>query len=150
YKILQLILVGQMELLPRISRMSNFWDRIALKYVLNPLDRTEVKRMLNFRLKSAGYIGENPLFTDGAIDLIWEHTQGYPRKLALLCHNSLEALVMYDKSTVDESIVRKMIDAEIKPVVFDHKITALEATGDNDMDLGNKIFGGKPGKLVSA
>jgi len=38
YKILQLILIGQMELLPRISAIRNLWDRIALKYILNPLD----------------------------------------------------------------------------------------------------------------
>ncbi|MDA0991553.1 MAG: AAA family ATPase, partial [Verrucomicrobia bacterium] len=43
YKILQLVLVGQMELLPRISRMENFWDRIAMKYILHPLDVEEVK-----------------------------------------------------------------------------------------------------------
>jgi general secretion pathway protein A len=116
YKILQLVLVGQMELLPRISRISNFWDRIALRHVLNPLAEEEVREMIDFRLQQAGYDREKPLFTREAVGLIWEHTQGYPRKLALLCHNSLESLVMFEKSVVDADIVRELIESEVKPV----------------------------------
>jgi len=117
YKILQLVLVGQMELLPRISRTSNFWDRIAVKYVLNPLGNEEVKEMVDFRLRQAGYKSETPLFTDEATQLIWEHTQGYPRRLSLMCHNSLESLVMYDKKVVDKAIVERLIESEVKPLI---------------------------------
>jgi len=117
YKILQLVLVGQMELLPRISKISNFWDRITLKYVINPLGEEEVKQMLDFRLREAGYKGTEPLFSNEAIKMIWRHTQGYPRKLSLFCHNALESLIMYDKKTVDEDVVRRLIAEEIKPVV---------------------------------
>ncbi len=116
YKMLQLVLVGQMELLPRISRMENFWDRIAMKYVLNPLGVEEVREMLDFRLRQAGYTGGASLFTEDAVRRIWEHTQGYPRKLAQLCHQSLEGLVMYDRVIVDEALVDKLIAREIKPV----------------------------------
>jgi len=118
YKILQLILVGQMELLPRISQMTNFWDRIALKYVLNPLGQDEIREVIDFRLRQAGFKGAAPLFTNEAIGLIWEHTQGYPRKLSLLCHNALESLIMYDQKIVDEEIVGKVIETEVKPVAF--------------------------------
>jgi len=117
YKILQLILVGQLELLPRISRMSNFWDRISLKYVLNPLGEEEVREMIDFRLKQAGYKGTEPLFTRDAIRLVWEHTQGYPRKLSLACHNCLESLVMYDRRVVDASLVRRLIENDLRPIV---------------------------------
>jgi len=116
YKILQLVLVGQLELLPRISRLNNFWDRIALKYVLNPLGEDEVKEMIDFRLRQAGYKGEQPLFGEAAIELIARHTQGYPRKLALMCHDALEYLVMHDKKTVGEEVVTTLIDQEVKPV----------------------------------
>ncbi|NQT94068.1 MAG: hypothetical protein HQ559_15000, partial [Lentisphaerae bacterium] len=108
------VLVGQLELLPRISGMENFWDRIALKYVINPLGEEEVREMVSFRLRQAGYAGSKPLFTGEAVRLVWDHTQGYPRKLALLCHNCLENLVMYDGTTVDEQVVRRVIDADVK------------------------------------
>jgi general secretion pathway protein A len=117
YKILQLILLGQMELLPRISRLSNFWDRIALKYVLHPLDLEETKEVIHYRLRQAGSNGE-VFFTDHAIGVIHEYTRGYPRKLSLLCHNSLEALVMQDKKIVDETLIRELIAKDIKPVVL--------------------------------
>jgi general secretion pathway protein A len=116
YKILQLVLVGQLELLPRISRMNNFWDRIALRYVLNPLGEEEVREMIDFRLRQAGYKGETSLFSDEAITLIADHTQGYPRKLSLICHNALENLVMHDKKIVDKDVVEQLIREEIKPV----------------------------------
>ena len=41
FKILQLILLGQVELLPLIREKKNFWDRIALKYVIQPLDERQ-------------------------------------------------------------------------------------------------------------
>ncbi|MDI6774426.1 MAG: AAA family ATPase [Verrucomicrobiota bacterium] len=116
YKILQVVLVGQMELLPRIRGMANFWDRISLKYVINPFGENEVAQAIEYRLKQAGYRGEIPLFSQGAIKLITEHTQGYPRKVSLLCHNALETLVMRDKRIVDEKIIRSLIESDLQPV----------------------------------
>lgn len=115
YKILQLVLVGQMELLPRISRLANFWDRISLKCVIRPLGLEESREMIDFRLRQAGSNGE-ALFTERAIALIHDHTRGYPRKLSLMCHNLLETLVMHDKKIVDEDVVREAIKADMQPM----------------------------------
>ena len=116
YKILQLVLVGQLELLPRIGSMHNFWDRIALKYVLNPLDRDELEETIGFRLTQAGCASINTLFTREALDLIYRHTDGYPRKFTLLCHNALESLVMYEKTVVDSDVIADLIRQEVEPV----------------------------------
>lgn len=115
YKILQLILLGQLELLPRISRLHNFWDRIALKCMLKPLGVEETKEMIDFRLKQAGSNGKT-FFTESAINAIHDYTQGYPRKLSLLCHNSLETLVMRDKAVVDIDLVKELIANDVRPV----------------------------------
>lgn len=112
YKILQLVLVGQMELLPRIRAMSNFQDRIALRYMLNPLDESEVRRLIDYRLQQAGYKEQEPLFTDEAVAKIHAHTQGYPRKLSLICHNALEYLVMHDRCRVDTDVVEALIQSD--------------------------------------
>jgi general secretion pathway protein A len=109
YKLLQLVIMAQVELLPKIKRIRNFMDRVALKYVINPLDELETKEMIEFRLRQAGYKNEKPLFDDEAIKLIYEHTQGYPRKIALLCHDALETLVMKDRSFVDGQILSELI-----------------------------------------
>lgn len=109
YKLLQLIIMAQVELLPRIKRIRNFMDRIALKYTINPLDETETKEMVEFRLKQAGYNGQNNLFTEEAIRLVYQQTQGYPRKIAMLCHDALETIVMKERLMVDVSIVDELI-----------------------------------------
>ena len=113
YKLLQLVLVSQMELLPRIKKIKNFYDRIALKYIINPLDEEEAKEMIEFRLVEAGLDSSKKIFTDEAIERIFEYTQGYPRKTSIVCHNALEALVMHGKSIVDSALVSKVIDREI-------------------------------------
>ena len=112
YKILQLVLVGQLELLPRIRAIPNFWDRIAMKFVIHPFGEEEVRAAVEYRLKMAGYRGAKPLFTDEAIRLIARHTRGYPRKLAFFCHTTLERLVMYDKNVVDVAIVEAVMQEE--------------------------------------
>lgn len=108
YKLLQLIIVSQMELLPRIKRIKNFYDRIGLKYIINPLDEKETKEMIFFRLKTAGAEDPKKIFTDGAVKLIFGYSQGYPRKTSMLCHDALEFLVMNGKAIVDESVVMEV------------------------------------------
>ena len=112
YKLIQLILMGQMELLPRIRGMTNLWDRISLKYVINPLDETDTEAMIAFRLRQAGYASRKNLFTMEAIQEIYHHTQGYPRRIATLCHDALDHLVISDKKDVDEAIIQGLIKEE--------------------------------------
>jgi general secretion pathway protein A len=112
YKLLQLIIMAQVELLPRIRRIRNFMDRISLKYTINPLDENETAEMIKFRLRQAGYNGQNSLFTDGAIRLIYQQSLGYPRRIAMLCHDALEMLVMREKTLVDEDIIKDLIAQE--------------------------------------
>lgn len=112
YKLLQLVILAQMEILPRITKIRNFMDRVSLKYIINPLDLKETKEMIGFRLKQAGYNGQGSLFSDEAIERIYDFTQGYPRKISLICHNALERLVMYDKNIVDEEVVSELLSEE--------------------------------------
>lgn len=114
YKLLQVVFLSQMELLPRLRQIHNLWDRISLKYVLNPLDENETGCMINFRLKQAGYGCGPEFFTDGAMRQIYAYTRGYPRRIAMLCHNALKSLVMQNKTIVDESIIQDLICEETK------------------------------------
>ncbi len=112
YKLLQLVLMGQIELLPLVRGMKNFWDRISLRYVINPLDEEEARLMIAFRLRQAGHASSNGLFTKDAIHEIHQHTQGYPRRIAALCHDALEQAVMLEKTVVDEAIIHRLIKQE--------------------------------------
>ena len=112
YKLLQLVIISQMELLPRIKRIRNFTDRISLKYILNPLDVNETKNMIEFRLKQAGYDSEKRLFNEDAIKLIYQYTQGYPRRIANLCHLALEEAVIVERDTVDPNLITEIIERD--------------------------------------
>jgi general secretion pathway protein A len=113
YKLLQLIIMAQVEMLPRVKRIHNFMDRVALKYTINPLDENETKEMIEFRLKQAGYQGHISLFSDEAIHLIYQQTQGYPRKISMLCHDALETAVMKDAPAIDAEMIRSLISSEV-------------------------------------
>lgn len=112
FKLLQLIILAQMEILPRIKRIKNFYDRVILKYIINPLDENETRQMIDFRLRQAGLPPDARLFTDEALRMLHERSLGYPRKISILCHNALEALVMHDKRVVDEELMKKVIEQE--------------------------------------
>ncbi|MBU0759794.1 MAG: AAA family ATPase [Candidatus Omnitrophica bacterium] len=114
YKLLQLVVMGQMELLPRLKRIRNFSDRVTLKYIINPLDINETKNMIEFRLKQAGYNSGKTLFSEKAINLIYQHTQGYPRRIANLCHLALEELVITERSFVEEDMIVKIVECDRK------------------------------------
>ena len=109
FKLLQLILLGQMELLPRIREMKNLWDRISLKSVIDPLDEADTEAMIAFRLRKAGYASRRNLFTAEAIREIYRHTQGSPRRITTLCHDALERVVISDKDEVDAAMIRGLI-----------------------------------------
>ena len=112
FKLLQVVIFSQMELLGRIGRVRNFIDRVALKYIINPLSEEETAQMIEFRLHSAGLANGRLLFGSDAVRAIYQFTQGYPRKIALLCHNALEALVMHDKQLVDDALIQELIRDE--------------------------------------
>ena len=102
--------MAQMELLPKISHVRNFTDRISLKYVINPLSQEETKKLIHFRLKQAGLGTVRDVFTDDAVDEIYKYSLGYPRRIALLCHDTLENLIIEGEKSVDKELVLKTIE----------------------------------------
>ena len=113
YKLLQLVLFSQMELLPVIKDIKNFFDRIVLKYVLNPFDEQETRDMIEFRLRHAGFDSALKLFTDEAVNEVYRYSQGYPRRINLICHNALRTLLAEDKTVVDGGLIRELITRSV-------------------------------------
>jgi len=113
YKLLQLVLVGQMELISQLREMRNLVDRINLKYILNPLDAKEVEELINFRLHKAGYTSDKTLFDKGAVEEIYKNTQGYPRRVSMLCHNALRELLTSNKGYVDRELIQNLLSKEV-------------------------------------
>jgi general secretion pathway protein A len=114
FKLLQLVLLGQMELQPKIKAIPNFFDRISYKGKLEPLDYEEMKEMILFRLKQAGHQAQMDLFLEEAFRLIYDHTNGYPRQVTMLCHRALKGLLLKNKFVVDASLIEDLAEEDAR------------------------------------
>lgn len=112
HKLIQLVLLGQLELYAKVVHMSNFMDRISFKFTLNPLDVKETSELIDFRIHKAGYRRDKKLFLEEAISEIYNYTKGYPRKINMLCHKTLKELVMHGQDIVDRAFVLDVIEKE--------------------------------------
>lgn len=114
YKLLQLVLLGQLELYTRIMNIPNFFDRISFRYVLNPLGLNETKEMIDFRIRQAGYRANMRLFLDEAVKEIYQYSRGYPRRITMLCHRALKELVLKNKFVVDAALIADLLQGDIQ------------------------------------
>jgi general secretion pathway protein A len=108
FKLLQVILTGQRELVPKLQAVPNFWDRISTKINISPLSEDATREMIEYRLRQASYTKHQPLFTNDAIRQIFKMTQGLPRRTTMICHDALEYLIMNDLKQVDGRVIREI------------------------------------------
>ena len=90
-KLLQIVLVGQPELVTNLSKhsMRRIKQRIAIQHRLCALQTmNEVEHYIRHRLHVAGYDGPQ-IFTKEAIEAIWLYSVGTPRLVNIICDNSL-------------------------------------------------------------
>jgi type II secretory pathway predicted ATPase ExeA len=105
-KLLSIILVGQPELADRLNQPSlrQIKQRVGLRCGLAPLDLQETAAYIATRVQVAG--ADCPrLFTQSAIETIYERSGGIPRTISVICDNSLVAGFALDRSPVDAEIV---------------------------------------------
>lgn len=114
FKLLQLVLLGQLELYSKIMNIPNFFDRVSFKYTLNPLDFDETKEMIGYRIRQAGYKASMHLFLDEAVKEIYEYSRGYPRQIIMFCHRALKSLILKNRFVVDSALIKELIEDEIK------------------------------------
>ena len=91
--LLTIMLFGQPELKEKVKRIEQLDQRIPIKYHLTSFDFDDTARYILYRQKKAGKEGN--VFSRGAIEQIYEHTNGVPRKINNLCDLCL--LVAFSK-----------------------------------------------------
>jgi len=119
-KLIQIVLVGQPELDKKLSHKSlrQLKQRIELKVKLKEFNKREVGEYIAYRLKKAGYNGEN-IFTKSAIKKIYKYSKGIPRKINIICDNALITGFAKDKKKIGP----KIIDEVGKELYKDEKWT---------------------------
>ena len=114
YKLLQLVLLGQLELQEKIKGISNFFDRISYKGRLDPLGYEETKEMIIFRMRQAGYRDSLELFLEDGLRAIYEYTGGHPRQVTMLCHRALKELLLRNQFVVSQRIIHGLIEEDAR------------------------------------
>lgn len=119
-KLIQIVLVGQPEFQLAFSKrgLLPLQQRIAGRARIFPLSTKESMAYIQYRLSRAG-CQRNAIFTSGALSLIIRKAQGIPRKINVICDNSLVAGFGYKKIPVPRSIVKEVVadlyDAPSRP-----------------------------------
>ncbi len=106
-KLLQIVIFAQNEFSQILKSHANFADRVNQLYFLKPLNFSETKALIRFRLSRAGRPAEMPpLFTPLGLWAIYRATDGYPRRIITLCHQILLTLIIQNKMRAGWTVVR--------------------------------------------
>jgi general secretion pathway protein A len=105
-KLLQIILVGQLNLQPLLKapQMRQLDQRVSIRYQLRPLSRDEVAAYVSHRVNVAG-ASASVTFQPRALDMVHRRTKGIPRLVNLVCDRSLLAAYSGRTNRVSPDIV---------------------------------------------
>lgn len=92
HKLMQIVLFGQPELDETLADPSirQLKERITNSFRLDPLNTTDIRAYLNFRMRQAGYKGPD-VFTGGAIREITRASLGLTRRINIIADKALLA-----------------------------------------------------------
>ncbi len=106
-KLLQIILIGQPELLTILKgqRLRQLAQRITARYHLLALSRHETYAYIQHRLLVAGR--SDPLFTRQAMRCVYRLSGGMPRVINIICDRALLGAYSLDKQRIGAAIIRR-------------------------------------------
>ncbi len=107
--LINLILLGQLELRKKISKVPALEQRLAVRQQLKPLDHVETGEMILHRLRVAGYNGEQSPFTPDAIFEIHKFTKGAPRLVSQIADNCLMVAFAQKAKNIDGFLVHSVV-----------------------------------------
>lgn len=117
HKLLQIVLSGQPELDAKLAQpnLRQLAQRISIRRYATPLTKQDTFAYIMHRLSIVNYKSPQ-LFSNNALNLIWTHSGGIPRKINILCDNALLIGYALEKKSINEDILKEVIrDLNWKP-----------------------------------
>ncbi|WP_116475447.1 ExeA family protein [Zobellella maritima] len=107
HKLLQIILLGQPELLEKLNHpeLRQLAQRITARYHLAPLCYKEMQAYIAHRLAVAGI--EAPLFQPASLKKLYRITQGIPRLVNVICDRALLGAYVQRQPRVELATLNK-------------------------------------------
>ena len=111
-KHLQIVLTGQPELRDKLNQQNlrQLKQRVALRCGMHSFPtREEVDRYITERLLIAGSTQPN-VFTPGAVDFIFQCSEGIPRNINNICDNAMLAAYSAGEQVIGRQIIEEVAD----------------------------------------
>ncbi len=128
-KLLQIILIGQPELLQvlRQKRLLQLAQRITAQYHLLPLSRSETFGYIRHRLSVAGR--SDPIFTTAAMFHVYRLSGGVPRLINIICDRAMLGAYSLDRRRVSAGIVCRAHKETRGFIPWRRRVHAVRAAG---------------------
>jgi len=136
-KLLEIIVAGQPELIDVLRRpeMRQLKQRVSCLCKLRPLNLAELKAYLHHRLKHAGH-ERGDLFSEAAIESIYDYTQGIPRLVNSLCDGALRTGFALQSEKITEAIINEAAeDLDLTPTLVRQSLDPRRISLEDDYDL---------------
>lgn len=124
-QLLKVVLIGQPELLEQLSspHLEQIAQRVSVEYHLEPLTRMEAGLYIHHRMQVAGGFGD--VFSEEAIDAIFDTSGGVPRLINTLCDQALVYAFSMDEKRVMAEAIRE--------ISLGRKIASFRQTKQNQL-----------------
>jgi len=111
-KLLQIILVGQLELEEKLKtpELKQLDQRITIRYRLKPLSRLDTAAYIQHRMRVAGG-KDSTRFPPGVLKGIFKASRGIPRLINILCERALMAAFIDGKNTIEREHLKKAVES---------------------------------------
>ncbi len=115
-KLLNIFFVGQNEFNEKLAKHQNraVRQRITINYNIDTLSREETVTYVKHRLKVAGTTDD--LFTPGAFQEIYRHSEGFPRRINIICDHALLTGYVKETKRINGAIVQECSKEVTLPV----------------------------------
>jgi general secretion pathway protein A len=106
-KLLQIVLAGQPELDQKLDshELRQLKQRIALRCHLDALSLDETRKYMGRRLQIAGAPAAGEIFSEPAIEAVFDHSRGIPRLINTICENALLSGYAKQSATITPEII---------------------------------------------
>jgi general secretion pathway protein A len=109
--LLQSFLLGQPNFRDTLAsdELEQLRQRVTAKFHLGPMDANETRAYIEHRLQLVSWRND-PQITDDAFALIYQHTDGVPRRINTLCTRLLLFGALEERHILDGSAVAAVVD----------------------------------------
>ncbi len=143
-KLLQIVLMGQpeLEIVLDSPELRQLKQRVALRCQLQPLNEEQTKAYVLSRLERAGAPPEPPIFSDDALENLFQFSRGIPRIINNLCENSMvNAFAREQRPVTGDMITEVAADFRlISPSLPEHVSPSVLAAEQNNDSLLRSLF----------